>query len=543
MGIGYQASLALSLVRMSRRVRQRGDRRTGRHLLLAAAVLGWACGTGLSADKAASPPNIVLIMADDLGYSDIGCYGSEIQTPNLDCLAREGLRFTQFYNNAKCIPTRASLYTGLYPRGLRSRLTTNMVTVAEVLRDAGYQTALSGKWHLGAVAPTRPIDRGFDEFYGLTDGCCNYFDPAQRDPPFEGGRIRVFAHNDQRITHFPADFYTTDAFTDHAITTLRRFAATGRPFFLNLCFTAPHSPIQARPNDIARYEGKYGRGWVALRQQRHKRQLDLKLIDPKWELPGPDQRVYSWDDSDRKWEDRRMAVYAAMVDRVDQEIGRLLQTLKALGLETNTVVMFLSDNGSSSEEAGGRMTSQLPGPKESYMNVGPGWAYAHNTPFRLYKTWVHEGGIATPFIVRWPGVVKPNSLTHQVGHIIDLLPTCRELTGAKYPREFRGNPIVPVEGRSLVSAFRGKELAPPDLLFWEQDGSRAVRQGKWKLVWDVELRRWELYDLEADRTESNDLVATLPQKVNELAGAYDRWAESTGHTGEVPSKGRRLPQK
>jgi arylsulfatase A-like enzyme len=509
-----------------------------RYLWLAAGVgaVGWAGTHGLAADKAAVAPNIVLIMADDMGYSDIGCYGGEIQTPNLDRLAREGLRFTQFYNNAKCIPTRASIVTGLYPRGDRARLTTNMVTVAEVLRGAGYQTALSGKWHLGAAAPTRPIDRGFDEFYGLTDGCCNYFDPAQRDPPFEGGRIRTFARNDKRITSFPENFYTTDAFTDHAIATLRRFAAAGKPFFLNLCFTAPHSPIQARPEDIARYQGKYSAGWAALRQQRHVRQLEMSLLDPKWQLPGPDERVYNWDQSDQKWEDRRMAVYAAMVDRMDQDIGRLLQTLKELNLETNTLVIFLSDNGSSSEEAGGRMTSQLAGPKSSYMNVGPGWAWAHNTPFRLYKTWVHEGGIATPFIVRWPGVVKPNTLTHQVGHIIDVLPTCLEVAGAKYPREFKGNAILPVDGRSLLPLFRGKEVPPPDLLFWEQDGNRAVRQGRWKLVWDVEVKRWELYDLEADRTETKDLVAKFPGKVTELAAAYDRWAKATNHTGTPPPK-------
>jgi arylsulfatase A-like enzyme len=499
-------------------------------------ALGWANSSGLAAQKAAAQPNIVLIMADDMGYSDIGCYGSEIQTPSLDRLAREGLRFTQFYNNAKCIPTRASILTGLYPRGERARLTTNMVTVAEALRGAGYQTALSGKWHLGAVAPHRPIDRGFDEFYGLLDGCCNYFDPGQQDPPFEGGRFRIFAHNDQRIRKFPAHFYTTDAFTDHAIATMCRFAAAGKPFFLHLCYTAPHSPIQARPEDIARYEGKYGAGWAALRRQRHARQLELKLIDPKWELPGPDEQVYDWNASDHKWEDRRMAVYAAMVDRMDQNIGRVLQTLKELNLETNTVVMFLSDNGSSSEEAGGRMTSELAGPKGSYMNVGPGWAYAHNTPFRRYKLWVHEGGIATPFIVRWPGVVKPNTLTHQIGQIIDVLPTCLELAGTKYPRVFNGQQILPVEGRSLVPAFRGTTVPAPDLLFWEQDGNRAVRQGKWKLVWDVELKRWELYDVQADRTEKRNLVTTYPAKVKELAAAYDRWAEMTGHTDAPPPK-------
>jgi len=201
------------------------------------------------------------------------------------------------------------------------------------------------------------------------------------------------------------------------------------------------------------------------------------------------------------------------------------------------VVVFLSDNGSSSEEAGGRNTSQWPGAKSSYMNVGPGWAYAHNTPFRRYKLWVHEGGIATPFIVRWPGVVKPNTVTHQVGHIIDMLPTCLELAGASYPREFKGHEILPVEGRSLVPAFRGKQVVQPKLMYWEQDGNRAVRQGKWKLVWDVEIKRWELYDLEADRTETQDLAAKHPQKVKELAAAYDRWAAATGHTGEAPARG------
>ncbi len=514
-----------------------------RLFLWATSALCWVSGSAFAAQKPAVQPNILLIMADDLGYSDVGCFGSEIRTPNLDRLAQEGLRFTQFYNNAKCIPTRASILTGLYPRGERARLTNNMVTVAEVLRSAGYQTALSGKWHLGAAAPQRPIDRGFDEFYGLTDGCCNYFDPGQRDPPFEGGRIRIFAHNDRRITSFSDDFYTTDAFTDHAIVTLRRFAAKGRPFFLHLCYTAPHSPIQARPEDTARYEGRYGAGWEALRRQRHARQLALGLVSPKWELPGPDDKVYDWTVSDQKWEDRRMAVYAAMVDRMDQNIGRVLQTLKELNIETNTVVMFLSDNGSSGEEAGGRMTSQLAGPKSSYMNVGPGWGYAHNTPFRRYKLWVHEGGISTPFIVRWPGVVKPNTLTRQLGHIVDVLPTCLELAGAKYPPQFKEQAILPVEGRSLLPAFNGKEAPRPNQVFWEQDGNRAVRQGKWKLVWDGEFKRWELYDMEADRTETNDLATQHAAKVKELAAEYARWAQATGHNGLVPGKRKRQPQK
>jgi arylsulfatase A-like enzyme len=503
------------------------------HQLLVLALLT-ASQYSLTAENPALRPNIVLIVADDLGYSDIGCYGGEIHTPNIDRLAAAGLRFSQFYNNALCVPTRASLMTGLYPRGDRFRLTPNMVTVAEMLRAAGYQTALSGKWHLGAEAPHRPIDRGFDEFYGLTDGCCNYFDPAQPDPPYEGGRVRNFFHNGERITKFPENYYTTDAFTDHAIETVKRFANTGRPFFLHLAFTAPHSPIQARPEDIARYKGKYRTGWDALRQQRYTRQLELKFLARNWKLSGRDPLVYDWQTANQEWEDLRMAVYAAMVDRMDQNIGRVLQTLKELNLETNTVVIFLSDNGSNSEEADNRDTSHVPGPKTSYTYVGPAWAWAHNTPFRRYKTWAYEGGIATPLIVRWPGVVKPGTLTHQIGHVIDLMPTCLELAGVPYPKTFNGNTILPVEGRSLLPIFRSGKRPPPDLLFWAQLGNRAVRQGKWKLVWDVEFKHWELYDMEADRTETDNLAAKHPAKVRELAAAYDTWAREVGRTGKLP---------
>jgi arylsulfatase A-like enzyme len=324
---------------------------------------------------------------------------------------------------------------------------------------------------------------------------------------------------------------------------LQRFAKTGKPFFLNLCFTCPHSPIHARPEDIAKYKGKYLAGWEALRRERYARQLEMKLLDSKWKLPGKEPETYDWSTSNQEWEAQRMAVYAAMVDRMDQNIGRLLAKLKELKLETNTVVLFLSDNGSSSEEAGGRMTDQTPGPKESYMNVGPGWAWAHNTPFRRYKTWVHEGGIATPFIVRWPGGVKPGMLTSQVGHIIDLLPTCLELAGAKYPREFNGNAILAAEGRSLTPIFRGKNRPPPEMLFWEEQGNRAARQGKWKLVWDVKVGRWELYDLEADRTELNDLAKSNPAKVKELASAYERWDRTTGRTAIPPGQPKVKPRE
>ncbi len=482
-------------------------------------------------------------MADDLGYSDIGCYGGEIQTPNIDRLAAEGLRFSQFYNNAVCVPTRASLMTGLYPRGdEKFRLTPNMVTVAEVLRTAGYQTVLSGKWHLGPQAPHRAIDRGFDEFYGLTDGCCNYFDPSLPDPPYESHRTRIFAHNAERITKFPEDFYTTDAFTDHAIETVRRFVNTGKPFLLHLAFTAPHSPIQARPEDIAKYRGKYRLGWEELRRKRYARQCELKFLARDWKPAERDPLVYDWQTANQDWEDLRMAVYAAMVDRIDQNVGRVLQMLKELNLETNTVVVFLSDNGSNSEEADGRDTSHIPGPVSGYTYIGPAWAWAHNTPFRRYKTWAYEGGIATPFIVRWPGVVKPGTLTHQIGHVIDVMPTCLEIVGVPYPKTFSGNTVLPVEGRSLLGIFRGGERPPPKSLFWAQHGNRALREGKWKLVWDTDSEKWELYDMEADRTERQNLAAKHPVKVKELASAYKRWARDMGRRVEVASQPKaRMP--
>jgi len=507
-----------------------------RILQFVAAVLVCVNFNSLAAEKSPPHPNIVLIMADDLGYSDIGCYGGEIQTPNIDRLAAEGLRFSQFYNNAICVPTRASLMTGLYPRGEKFRLTPKMVTVAEVLRTAGYQTVLSGKWHLGAESPRRPIDRGFDEFYGLTDGCCNYFDPSLPDPPYESDRTRIFAHNAEHITKFPENFYTTDAFTDHAIETVKRFVKTGKPFFLHLAFTAPHSPIQARPEDIAKYRGKYRMGWDALRRKRYARQLELKFLAQNWKLSGRDPLVYDWHTANHDWEDLRMAVYAAMVDRMDQDIGRVLRTLKELNLETNTVVIFLSDNGSNSEEADHRDTSHIPGPKTSYTYVGPAWAWAHNTPFRRYKTWAYEGGISTPLIVRWPGVVKPGTLTHQIGHVIDLMPTCLEIAGVPYPKTFDGNTILPVEGRSLLPILRGGKRPPPEALFWAQLGNRAVRQGKWKLVWDVDFKHWELYDMETDRTERDNMATRHPAQVKALALAYEQWAKSVGRITNSPAK-------
>lgn len=288
--------------------------------------------------------------------------------------------------------------------------------------------------------------------------------------------------------------------------------------------------MHAPPEDIARYRGKYLMGWEAMRRQRHERQLAMGLVEAKWGLSATDSKAYPWEEANHDWEDHRMAVYAAMIDRMDRNIGRLMATLKELGIDDNTVVMFLSDNGGCSEEPGGRDPSQTPGMASTYTAVGPAWGWAQNTPWRRYKSWVHEGGIATPLIIRWPGQVKPNSMTAQVGHIMDFMPTFLELAGGAYPKEFKGNEIIPVEGRSLVPVLEGKTRKPHGQLCWEWSGNCALRQGRWKLVWDTlnKARQWELYDMEADRTERNDLASRHPERVKAMSAAYEAWAKTTG---------------
>jgi arylsulfatase A-like enzyme len=479
---------------------------------------------------ASDRPNVVLIMCDDMGWSDVGSYGSEISTPNIDRLAAEGLRFTQFYNCAKCTTTRAAILTGLHPRrGKRALLGSDMVTIAEVMKTAGYQTGMSGKWHLGSTAPGRPIDRGFDEYYGLMDGACNYFNPTQPDPDFKGNQVRKFGHNDQLITEFPDDFYTTDAFSDHAVKTIHRFATNGVPFFIHVTYNAPHYPLHAWPEDIAKYQGTYLPGWTALREQRHRRQIELGLIDPEWTLPGQDPEVEEWESQEnKKWQDLRMAVYAAMIDRMDQGIGNILRALDDTGTADNTIVMFLSDNGGCSEHYGQDTPDFSPGPKENYTTCGPSWAYAQNTPFRRYKTWMHEGGISTPFIVRWPGKIEANSMTDQVGHIIDVLPTIAEVGRADYPSEFAGRQVIPVEGISLVPVFEGGHRAGHETLWWEFAGNRAVREGDWKLCWDKKVKTWELYNMIDDRTETRDLANSFPDRVERMSNSWIDWARKTG---------------
>jgi len=512
--------------------------------LLAALQIPIKPDSGLEARPAnPSPrPNIVLIVADDLGFSDLGSYGGEIRTPNLDQLATSGMRFTQFYNNAVCVVTRASMMTGLYPRfGSGGFLRNNMITLAELLQQADYHTVLTGKWHLGNTAPNRPTDRGFEEYYGVPSGACNYFNPAQPDPRFYDGvgKRRPFVHNTRPVDSFPEDFYTTDAFTDHAVQQIGRLARSGKPFFLNVAYTAPHFPLQAKPEDVARYQGKYSAGYIELRRQRYHRQLKLGILNPNWQLSEPDTSAGIWNydyaivpwesvrDQDRQ--QRLMEVYAAMVDRLDQGIGRILQALKDQGIQKSTLVLFFSDNGGCASLPVDREGYQsynkgkIIGTGTSYEFCGPGWGWAQNTPFRRYKAWTYEGGIATPFIASWPTQIRPGTVTHQVAHVIDLLPSLAELAGARYPTVYQRRRLLPFEGTSLWPVLKGGTRPAPELS-WFLLGNRAIRQGRWKLVWGLSKRQWELYDLEQDRTETHDLAAMYPERASQLERSWRRWA-------------------
>ena len=525
----------------------------------AAAVAGATLYPGVhAAARSAARPNIVLIMADDMGYSDVGCYGGEIATPNLDRLAEGGVRFTQCYSNAKCAPTRASLLTGLYSQqvGVHNAPVEmrNCVTIAEALKAAGYRTLMTGKWH----ADELPVERGFDRYYGLADGCCNYFNPGEQRPgepkPAENRYPRKWAIDGQihqPYTPEDPDFYTTDAFTDYALQYLDQYGHEDQPFFLYVAYTAPHYPLHARPEDIAKYRGKYMIGWDAMRRRRLERMVKMGLIDERWGLAPRDARVPAWEDVEVKakwdlealqhrggrglsWEDAcdrdawdlKMAVYAAMVDRMDQNIGRILGKISELGKEDTTLVLFLSDNGGCAELR--HTTPDVPpGPVNSYHSVDPPWANVQNTPFRKYKRWDHEGGIATPLIAHWPERIKPGQITRQVAHVIDIMATCVDVAGTTHPSTFKGRTVLPIEGKSLLPILRGEEREGHDALYWQFDNCRAVRRGKWKAV-RVAGSAWELYDMERDRTELHNLAEERPELVRELAEAWERWAKRCG---------------
>ena len=495
----------------------------------------------------AKRPNIVLIMADDMGFSDLGCYGGQIRTPNLDRLAAGGLRFAQFYNCALCGPSRAALMTGLYPHqaGVGERwtglLNPRCVTIVELLKRAGYATNVVGRldmvtaenWH----DPQR-IRRHADHFFGSTGhvGPGNYFQ-AVRDTPFylDGEPYPIP----------PQGFYKTDALTDHAVRFIGEAAKKGRPFFLYAAYNAPHWPLHAREADIARYRRTYRQlGWDQARARRHQRLIELGLIDPRCPLAPRDCRVAPWKDAPHpQWEAERMAVYAAQIDCMDRNIGRILEAIRNAGAQRNTLVMFLSDNGPSDQVWSrpldrkgrpwrldgtptrvGNNPAITPGGADTFVTYGPPWANVSNTPFRLYKGTSHEGGIATPLIAYWPQTIqRGGAITRQVGHIIDIMATCLDAAGVEYPTAFGDRKVLPLEGRSLLPILRGKRRKGHQALCWQLGASRAVRMGTWKLV----ARRggpWELYDMEADRTETSDLARRHPQRVKAMAAVHRAWA-------------------
>lgn len=517
---------------------------------LAGGMLAGAAGHA-QAPKRAGRPNIVIIMADDMGFSDIGCYGGEIDTPNLNRIAQKGMRFTQFYNTARCCPTRASLLTGLYahqagighmmePRdlpGYRGDLSPNAVTIAEALKPSGYKTYMCGKWHVTPLRGDRrhnwPLQRGFDKFYGTLAGAGNFFWPA------------YLMRDNTPIESEGKDYYYTDALSENAANFIGESAKSTDPFFLYLAYTAPHWPLHAPEREIEKYKGRYKDGWDALRVERHKRMVDLGIVDKRWPLTQRDSTVPAWADAkDKDWHQRRMEVYAAMVDRMDQGIGKVLAKLKETGAEDNTLVLFLADNGGCAEELGvnargdhvreklpdgrmlrkGNLPSIMPGPMDTHTSYGIGWANASNTPFRMYKHWVHEGGISSPLIAHWPSVIKQGGqLTNQTGHLIDLMATAVDVGQAKYPKDRAGQAVTPLEGKSLAPILAGKKREGHKAIFWEHEGNRAIRQGDWKLV-SKYPGSWELYDLAADRTELNDLSAKNPKVAAGMAHEWQKWA-------------------
>lgn len=500
----------------------------------------------LAQKRTASKPNIILIMVDDMGYSDIGSYGSEIQTPNLDKLASEGTRLREFYNNSICAPTRASLITGQYPHkagmgyfdvnlGLppyQGYLNRESLTIAEVLQQNGYSTLMSGKAHLGKDSLSWPNQRGFEQFYGFIPGASNYFDIGEY-----GKADPVVLIRNNKKEKLAAGKYLTDEITDNALAFLDDQNKTAKPFFLYLAFNAPHWPLQARAEDIARYRGRYDIGWDSLRSERLKRQQELGILLPGQTVAARDKDVPLWAnltyDQKQLWK-AKMEVYAAMLDRVDQSIGRLLNKLKDLHKDDNTLIVFISDNGaqggfSSNARKPSRNTGPI-GTAGSYDYQEQPWAYVSNTPLRQYKNNMHEGGFSSPFIAWWPGHAAAGKLVKGTGHLIDLAPTFYEIAGAQYPATYKGHKSNALPGKSLVSVLSGKTevVDRAEGIFWERAGNRAVRKDNWKLVSTYPSFQWELFDLNTDRGETKDLAQQRPEVVNELSAAYFKWAEANG---------------
>ncbi|MBT3996209.1 MAG: arylsulfatase [Chloroflexi bacterium] len=517
------------------------------------------------APEATKKPNIIVMMVDDLGYSDLGCYGGEISTPNIDALGYNGLRFTQMYNGARCCPSRAALLTGLHPHqaGI-GQMTTDLgvpsyqgylregcVTIAEVMKTAGYRTMISGKWHVSGSWDNRdrdnwilgdkkhplPKQRGFDRSFGLLNAADSFWNP------------KSLILEDVLIDVETNDFHMTDAIGDHAVNQIEESVEMGMPFFQYVAFTAPHWPLHAWEDDIVKYEGNYMAGYDAIRTSRHEQQKGLGVVDDKWEISPRDSDSPDWDDvQNKEYEDIRMATYCAMIEQVDRTVGRIVDSVKKAGEFENTVIMFLSDNGGCAElfqedsdwpdpsqwassttldgepVRVGDIPELRPGPDTTFQAVELPWANVSDAPFRLFKRWVHEGGISTPFIVHWPDGIEKSNILNNPMHIIDISATCYDIAGAQYPKEHHDTEITPLEGESFLPALKGRELKREQPITIEHEGNRGIRVGDWKLVaeWD---KSWELYNISDDRTEQNDLIDGEKDRAKALEKAYFEWAE------------------
>ena len=517
-------------------------------------------------------PNIVLILNDDMGYSDIGCYGGEVETPHLDRLARGGLRFSSFYNTARCSPSRASLMTGLHPHqtgvgiltydsgpeGYAGNLNHRCVTIPQVLKASGYRTYMSGKWHVASSltqpSDTWPLQRGFDAFYGTIIGAGSFYDP------------NTLTRGNENIEHearAPGFFYT-DAISDNAVGFIEAHCRehAGESFFEYVAYTAPHWPLHAHADDIAKYKGRFDAGWDQLRETRLKNLVASGILKAHWKLTERDPGQPAWSESEqdeqfRAWTLRCMEVYAAQIDRMDQGIGRIVAALEASGQLDNTLIIFLADNGACAEDIPENVTVDelvqklmiaraqtrsgepvhfgntpdvMPGPENTYQSYGTAWANLSNAPFRLYKHWIHEGGISTPLIAHWPnGIAQADQggLRHAPGYLPDIMATIVDVSGTTYPASFEGHVVEPLEGQSLLPVFAHDSKTDRKPMFWEHEGNAAVRIGRWKLVRRYP-RDWELYDMDADRTELNDLAAAHPQRVADMATQYEAWATRCG---------------
>ena len=525
-------------------------------------------------------PNIIVILNDDMGYSDIGCYGGEIDTPNLNRLANNGLRFTQFYNTARCCPSRASLLTGLHPHqadignmtanddadGYRGDLSQDSATLAEVLKANGYGTYMTGKWHVSHdvnnVSSSWPCQRGFDEFYGTLAGAGSYYAP------------KALMRNNTKINAINSNYYYTDAISDEAVTQIQchRAKSPDTPFFQYVAYTAPHWPLHAKPEDIEKYKGRYDCGWDKLREQRLQRMAEMGLISNETALSPRDPSQPPWDEvEDKAWQAKRMEVYAAQIDCMDQGIGRIIEALETEGELDNTLIIFLADNGGCHEEIEASMKNHMikqsaqeftrdgrpvrfgntpdiePGPEDTFTSYGLPWANVSNTPFRKFKCWIHEGGISTPFISHWPNQLKATgALRTQPAQLPDIMATCIDAAGAVYPTRIDEREIQPHEGFSLLPSMQDDVEHGREILTWEHQNNCGIRRGKWKLVrehikpWQIfepydkpedytppELGAapWELYDIGQDRSELNDLSADHPDLVEELAKLWQEWAD------------------